>query len=68
MTLVDNPPEHARIVTEEPFGPILPVLKWKDEADVIRRANDTVYGLQASVWTRSVRSMRRTMTITTPSW
>ncbi|HMB61060.1 MAG TPA: aldehyde dehydrogenase family protein [Xanthomonadales bacterium] len=50
VTLVDNPPEDSRIVTEEPFGPILPVLKWRDEADVIRRANDTPYGLGASVW------------------
>ena len=28
VTLVDNPPEQSRIVAEEPFGPILPVLKW----------------------------------------
>ena len=39
-----------RVVAEEPFGPILPVLKWRDEDDVIRRANDTPYGLGASVW------------------
>ena len=50
VTLVDNPPENSRIVTEEPFGPILPVLKWRDEADVTARANDTPYGLGASVW------------------
>lgn len=59
VTLVDNPPEHARIVTEEPFGPILPVLKWKDEADVIRRANDTVYGLGASVWGADLEAVQR---------
>lgn len=49
-TIVDNPPEDSRIVQEEPFGPILPMLKWTDEDDVIRRANDTKMGLGASVW------------------
>ena len=50
-TLIDNPPEDSRIVVEEPFGPILPVLKWSDEEDVINRANNTRMGLGASVWT-----------------
>lgn len=59
VTLVDNPPESARIVAEEPFGPILPVLKWKDEDDVIRRANDTRYGLGASVWGRDLAAVQR---------
>jgi acyl-CoA reductase-like NAD-dependent aldehyde dehydrogenase len=36
-TIIDNPPETSRIVTEEPFGPILPALKWSDEDDVIER-------------------------------
>ena len=49
-TIIDNPPETSRIVTEEPFGPILPVLKWSDEDDVIERANNTKMGLGASVW------------------
>jgi acyl-CoA reductase-like NAD-dependent aldehyde dehydrogenase len=59
VTLVDNPPENSRIVREEPFGPILPVLKWRDEADVIRRANDTVYGLGASVWGSDLEAVQR---------
>jgi acyl-CoA reductase-like NAD-dependent aldehyde dehydrogenase len=59
VTLVDNPPEDSRIVVEEPFGPILPVLKWRDEADVIRRANDTVYGLGASVWGSDIEAVER---------
>ncbi|MDB6092185.1 MAG: aldehyde dehydrogenase [Gammaproteobacteria bacterium] len=50
VTLVDNPPEHSRIVQEEPFGPILPLLRWRDEQDVIDRANDSPFGLGASVW------------------
>lgn len=59
VTLVDNPPESSRIVSEEPFGPILPVLKWKDEDDVIRRANDTRYGLGASVWGQDLAAVQR---------
>lgn len=59
VTLVDNPPEDSRIVREEPFGPILPVLKWREEADVIRRANDTVYGLGASVWGADLKAVER---------
>jgi acyl-CoA reductase-like NAD-dependent aldehyde dehydrogenase len=59
VTLVDNPPENSRIVTEEPFGPILPILKWRDEADVIRRANDSRYGLGASVWGEDLAAVER---------
>jgi acyl-CoA reductase-like NAD-dependent aldehyde dehydrogenase len=59
VTLVDNPPEESRIVTEEPFGPILPVLRWKDEEDVIERANRTQYGLGASVWGRDLEAVQR---------
>lgn len=59
VSIVDNPPEHSRLVAEEPFGPILPVLKWRDEEDVIRRANDTVYGLGASVWGQDLAAVER---------
>ncbi|KAI1313943.1 Aldehyde/histidinol dehydrogenase [Xylaria venustula] len=52
--VLDNPPEKSRPVVEEPFGPILPVLKWRDESDVISRANDTEYGLGASVWSKDM--------------
>ncbi len=58
-TLVDNPPEDSRIVQEEPFGPILPLLKWSDEEDVIARANNTEYGLGASVWGRDLDAVQR---------
>lgn len=49
-TVIDNPPEDSRIVVEEPFGPIFPVMRWTDEADVLRRANALDAGLGASVW------------------
>ncbi|KAI1854382.1 hypothetical protein JX265_012416 [Neoarthrinium moseri] len=58
-TIIDNPPEDSRIVVEEPFGPVFPVLKWTDEADVIKRANDTDMGLGASVWSQNMETAHR---------
>jgi acyl-CoA reductase-like NAD-dependent aldehyde dehydrogenase len=51
-TIVADVPEDSRLVQEEQFGPIVPVLEFSDIEDVIRRANDTRYGLSASVWSR----------------
>lgn len=51
-TLVDNPPEASRIVQEEPFGPIVPLLRFTDVEDAIARANASPYGLGGSVWTK----------------
>ncbi len=50
VTIYDNPPEDSRVVREEAFGPVLPLLKFTDVEEVIARANDTEYGLAASVW------------------
>jgi aldehyde dehydrogenase (NAD+) len=52
ITILDNPPDDARIVKEEQFGPVLPLLKFDDYEEAIARANDTEYGLGASVWGR----------------
>jgi acyl-CoA reductase-like NAD-dependent aldehyde dehydrogenase len=49
-TIVADVDDRSRIVREEQFGPIVPVLKFSDEEDAIRRANDTRYGLSGSVW------------------
>jgi acyl-CoA reductase-like NAD-dependent aldehyde dehydrogenase len=52
VTLVDNPPDDARVVQEEPFGPILPLLRFRDVDEVVARANRSPYGLGGSVWCR----------------
>lgn len=52
LTLVDNPPQKSRIVQEEQFGPILPLIRFTDEAEVIGHANASEYGLAATVWTK----------------
>jgi acyl-CoA reductase-like NAD-dependent aldehyde dehydrogenase len=49
-TIVADVDENSRLVREEQFGPIVPVLKFNDIDDVVRRANDTRYGLAGSVW------------------
>ncbi|MFN3863983.1 MAG: aldehyde dehydrogenase family protein [Erythrobacter sp.] len=51
ITILDNPPEDARIVAEEQFGPVMPLMKFKTEEEVIARANNSEYGLAGAVWT-----------------
>ncbi|HEX4998642.1 MAG TPA: aldehyde dehydrogenase family protein [Terriglobia bacterium] len=53
-TIVSDIAEGTRLVDEEPFGPILPVLRYSDVDDAIRRANHTRYGLGGSVWTTNL--------------
>ncbi len=52
VTIVDNPPENARVVQEEAFGPVLPMLKYTEIDDVIARANDSEYGLAGAIWSK----------------
>lgn len=51
ITILDNPPEDARIVAEEQFGPVMPLMKFSTTDEVIKRANNSEYGLAGAVWT-----------------
>ncbi|KAF8672025.1 Aldehyde dehydrogenase family [Rhizoctonia solani] len=49
-TILDNTPESARIVTDEIFGPAVCVIRFRDEEDAVRIANDREFGLSAAVF------------------
>jgi acyl-CoA reductase-like NAD-dependent aldehyde dehydrogenase len=54
ITLVDNPPDQSRVVQEEAFGPVLPLLRFSDIDEVVDRANASEYGLAGAVWSSDV--------------
>ena len=47
------------VMREETFGPVLPLMTFKTEDEAVRLANDSVFGLTASVWTRNIARGRR---------
>lgn len=49
-TIVDNPPHDSRVVQEEAFGPVLPLIRYDDLDEAIALANASEYGLGGSVW------------------
>ena len=57
--VIAEPRAGARVLTEEVFGPVLPVMRYSDFDDALTRANDTPYGLGSSLWTHDVRKIHR---------
>lgn len=58
-TILDEVRPGMRVEREEIFGPVLTVIPFDDEADAVRLANDTIYGLAAAVWTSDMRKAHR---------
>ncbi len=58
-TVFDNVTDNMKIAREEIFGPVMNVLSFKDVNEVLRRGNQTTYGLAAAVWTRDLAKAHR---------
>lgn len=57
-TLMTEVPDHARIMNEEPFGPLAPVVRFRDTEEAIARANSLPYGLSSFLFTGSEKTAR----------
>ncbi|HCR58839.1 NADP-dependent succinate-semialdehyde dehydrogenase [Raoultella terrigena] len=58
-TILLDVPDSAKVAKEETFGPLAPLFRFKDEADVIRQANDTEFGLAAYFYARDLSRVFR---------
>ncbi len=55
-TVITGLPDNAKLMTDEPFGPIAPLVRFDDPEDAIRRANSLPYGLSSYVFTESLKT------------
>ena len=58
-TILDNVRNDMRVAREEIFGPVTALMTWKDEDDVVRRANDSQFGLGGGVWSKDITEANR---------
>jgi len=57
--VVKNVKEGSRIVDEEQFGPVIPLIRFSDDDEVVRRANATTFGLGGSVWSSNFERAKK---------
>lgn len=58
-TIFSEVKNQMRVAQEEIFGPVVSVITFSDEDDLIRQANETIYGLSAGIWTRDITRAHR---------
>jgi len=58
-TIFSDVKNKMRVAQEEIFGPVVSVIDFNDEEDLIKQANDTIYGLSAGLWTRDITRAHR---------
>ena len=58
-TIFSDVNNKMRVAQEEIFGPVVSVISFENEEDLIKQANDTIYGLSAGIWTRDITRAHR---------
>src|SRR5262249_5187561 len=67
-TIVTDVPDDSKVMTQEPFGPIAPIVTFKTFDEVVERANSLPYGLAAYAFTSSTRPRARSARRSGPGW
>ena len=67
-TILADVQQDWRVAREEIFGPVTCVMPWRDEDDVVRKANDSIYGLSGFVWTYNIGKALRTAHAIESGW
>jgi phenylacetaldehyde dehydrogenase len=58
-TVLVNTTDKMKVVQEEIFGPVVTAIPFKDTGDLVAKANNSVYGLAAGIWTRDIQKAHR---------